>query len=182
VPRIEIAQLLITGHVVEKLWSHGIVAQHVRAVLRGHHVVGRNRAGRAASHLLIGRDEQGRCLTIPVRPTEDPLVWRVITAWFCKPSELANLRQRRRIMEEPTRYASTQEPLDDEERELMDPDNWDWETPVDVVFAENLGIVMPIEVTFEEYGHLEQRARAEGLTPHEFMKRVALEAAQATRA
>ena len=25
------------------------------------------------------------------------------------------------------RYESTQEPLDDEERELMDPDNWDWE-------------------------------------------------------
>jgi hypothetical protein len=64
----------------------------------------------------------------------------------------------------------------------MDPDTWDWETPVEVVIAENLGLIMPIEVTFEEYGRLEQRARAEGLTPHAFMKRMALEAARATHA
>jgi hypothetical protein len=34
---------------------------------------------------------------------------------------VAKLRQWRRIMEEPIPYGSTQEPLDDEERELMDP-------------------------------------------------------------
>jgi hypothetical protein len=30
-------------------------------------------------------------------------------------------------MKKAIRYESTQEPLDEEERELMDPDNWDWE-------------------------------------------------------
>ena len=32
-------------------------------------------------------------------------------------------------MKEPIRYESIQEPLDEEERELMDPESWDWENP-----------------------------------------------------
>jgi hypothetical protein len=84
-------------------------------------------------------------------------------------------------MEEPISYESTQEPLDDEERELMNPDNWNWEHPIEAIVHENLGIIMPIEVTFEEYGRLDAVARSQGLTPHEFMKRTALEAALAIR-
>src|SRR5262245_36089913 len=127
-----IAFLIITNHVADKLWSHGIVAEQLRSVLFGRHVIGRNRTGRAAPYLLIGRDEQGRCLTAPIIPTDDPLGWRVVTAWYCKPDEEAKLRQWRRTMEEPIRYESIQEPLDDEERELMDPNNWDWDNPVEM--------------------------------------------------
>jgi hypothetical protein len=84
-------------------------------------------------------------------------------------------------MEESIRYESLQEPLDDEERELMNPNNWDWDNPVEVVVHENLGIIMPVEVTFEEYSRLDRVARAQGLTPHEFMKRTVLEDALAIR-
>lgn len=84
-------------------------------------------------------------------------------------------------MERGIRYESIQEPLDEEERELMDPDNWDWDNPVDVVIAENVEIQLPISVTFEEFDCLSKVARAMGLTPHQFMKRAALEAAHAHR-
>jgi hypothetical protein len=84
--------LQITRTAEEKLWSHGIERDQVAAVPEGRTVLARNRKGRAASHILIGRDAQGRCLAIPVRPTDDPTVWRVITAWPCKRSEAAKLR------------------------------------------------------------------------------------------
>jgi hypothetical protein len=90
--RIEIARLEITETGHRKLWSHRVVFAQMEAVLLGRHVVIRNRSERAAPYLLIGRDEQGQCLTAPIVPTDDPLVWRVITAWYCKPSEAAKLR------------------------------------------------------------------------------------------
>ena len=91
-PRIEIAELFILDAAIDNLWSHGIVPEQVHAILFGHVVVTRNRPNRAAPFILIGRDEQGRCLAIPVAPTHDRLIWRVITAWYCKPSEAAKLR------------------------------------------------------------------------------------------
>ncbi len=91
-PRIEIARFQITDTAADKLWSHGLVARQVRSVLSGRTVLTRNRAGRAAPYMLLGRDEQGRCLAIPIVPTDDRLIWRVITAWYCKPSEAAKLR------------------------------------------------------------------------------------------
>jgi hypothetical protein len=179
--RIAIARLIIAERVADKLWSHGIIPDQVDAVLFGRHVVGRNRSGRAAPYLLIGRDEQNRCLTVPIVPTDDPLVWRVVTAWYCKPDEAAKLRQWRRIMEQPIRYRSPQEPLDDEERELMDPKTWDWDDPVEVIVTEDFRVQLPIEITHEEHRLLARTARAAGLTPHEFIKRAALDAVHATR-
>ena len=82
-------------------------------------------------------------------------------------------------MDESIRYESIQEPLDDEERELMNPENWDWDHPVEVVVAANPRVQLPIEVTFEEHRSLAQAARVAGLTPHEFIKRAALDAAHA---
>jgi len=84
-------------------------------------------------------------------------------------------------MEDPISYESTQEPLDDEERELMNPNNWDWDNPVEVVVAEDFRVQLPIELTHEELKLLSRTARDQGLTPHEFMKRTALEAALAIR-
>ena len=36
-------------------------------------------------------------------------------------------------MNEPIRYEPTQEPLDDEERILMDPETWDWKSAQDAI-------------------------------------------------
>lgn len=77
-------------------------------------------------------------------------------------------------MSEPIRYESIQEPLDDEERELMDPDNWDWENPVEVIVHPDFGFIFPVRFTSHEIGRLEPVARAEGLIPHEFIKQAAL--------
>lgn len=52
-----------------------------------------NRGDRAASHILYGTDDHGQCLAIPIARTDDPYVWRPVTAWYCKPREAAILRQ-----------------------------------------------------------------------------------------
>ena len=83
---------LDTTDAEDKLWYHGIRPEQVRAVLENRRAVTRNRRGRTADYLLIGRDEQGRCLTLAIVSTDDPLLWRVITGWYCKPSEAAKLR------------------------------------------------------------------------------------------
>ena len=77
-------------------------------------------------------------------------------------------------MNDPIRYESIQEPLDDEERELMDPDNWDWENPIDVVGHPNVGFIFPIRFTRDEVVRIERVARAEGVTMHAFIKQAAL--------
>ena len=92
-PPIRVAQLVYSGRAFGKMWENGILSDQTDPVLLGRSVIIRNRANRAAPYVLIGLDEQGRCLTIPIVPTDDPLVWRVIAAWNCKPGEAARLRQ-----------------------------------------------------------------------------------------
>lgn len=82
-------------------------------------------------------------------------------------------------MSKPIRYESIQEPLDDEERELMNPDNWDWENPIELVVSDNLIITLEIDMTPDEVALLSQAATAEGLPAHRYMKSVALDAARA---
>jgi hypothetical protein len=66
------------------------------------------------------------------------------------------------------------EPLDEEEREFMDPDHWDWETPVEAVILPNVGAILEIRFTRDEVGRIQRHAHAEGLTTHEFIKQAAL--------
>lgn len=81
-------------------------------------------------------------------------------------------------MDEASRDESTQEPLDDEERELLDPELWDWDNLMEVVL-ENPLAVLPIKLTNEEHHLIAQRARVEGLSAHAFVKRAALASAGA---
>jgi hypothetical protein len=174
VPRIEIADFAISQRAAAKMWDHRISVDQLYDVLDNPYVVDRNRANRRAPYILIGRDNQGRCPAAPIVPTDDPLIWRPITAWYCKPSEAAKLGRGRRIMEQPTRYESLQEPLDDEERELMDPGSWDWNSQVDVSMVGTPGAILEIRFTRDEIMRLGPLARAEGVTVHEFVKRAAL--------
>lgn len=176
-PHIEVAEFFIPNAAIDKLWSHGRVPDQVHALLNGHAVVKRNRRGRAAPYIFIGRDEQGQCLTIPIGPTHDRLIWRVVTGWRCKPHEVAMLRQGRSVMEALAPYGSTQEPLDDEERELMDPDNWDWDDSIEVIISEYPRVSFEIAVTFEEHKRVAEAARSQGLDTAAFIKQAALDAA-----
>jgi hypothetical protein len=77
-------------------------------------------------------------------------------------------------MTEPIRYESLQEPLDDEERLLMDPETWDWENAEEGVTVREPSV--SIRFTREEYMTLWDHAHAQGLTTHEFIRRAALAA------
>ena len=79
-------------------------------------------------------------------------------------------------MNDTTRYESIQEPLDDEERELMDPENWDWENPVEAVVADTPLVSFRIAFTREEHKRLARAARSKGQKTPDFIKYAALEA------
>ncbi|MGH2614077.1 MAG: hypothetical protein ACRDJC_02460 [Thermomicrobiales bacterium] len=172
--RIDIAELDIIDRVRDKIWDHGIVSNQLYAVLDRFWTVIRNRKDRAAPYVLLGTDDQGRCLAIPIVPTDDPYVWRPVTAWYCKPGEAARLRQRRRIMEKGIRYESIQEPLDDEERELMDPDNWDWDNPIEGRTIGTPGAILRVRFSREEFLDLDRIAREAGVGPIELIRQTML--------
>ena len=67
-----------------------------------------------------------------------------------------------------------QEPLDDEERELMDPETWDWESVVELEPVANPGVVVAIRLSREEFSHVDRAARAEDMMLTEYMKQSAL--------
>lgn len=81
-------------------------------------------------------------------------------------------------MKGSTRQASIHEPLDEEESALMDPDNWDWDDPVEAIIAENPLAVFPIKVTIEEHRAIAQAARAKGLSTSAFIKQSAIDTAR----
>ena len=75
-------------------------------------------------------------------------------------------------MDTPMRYESMQEPLDDEERELMDPNNWDWENPVEGVTVHEPTVTL--RFSREEYMAFWRLADAQGQTTEEVIKEAAL--------
>jgi hypothetical protein len=95
VARVEIADFRITDQALAHASWHGIGLDQMLSVLDRFWVVTPNRKERAASHILYGTDFHGQCLAIPIARTDDPLVWRPITAWYCKKREAAVLRQRK---------------------------------------------------------------------------------------
>ncbi len=69
---------------------------------------------------------------------------------------------------------TTQEPLDDEERELMNPDNWDWDTAVDVQIIGTPGAVLRVHFTRDEFLALAGLAREAGVGPVAFIQQTML--------
>ena len=89
IPRID--GFLIDDENEDKFGRHGLSPRAILQVLENEHVIVPNRKRRRARYLLIGRDNGGACLAIPVEPTREAGIWRPITAWRCKPAELAKL-------------------------------------------------------------------------------------------
>lgn len=65
-------------------------------------------------------------------------------------------------------------PLDEEERELMDPDSWDRESIAELPPAANPGVVLPIRLTVDEMTRVGRAADAEGVSIHEHVKQSVL--------
>jgi hypothetical protein len=96
VPELDIWALRWDVRNIEKLAQHGVDWERPDQVLDNHNIVYRNRRDRAAPYSLVGFDDSGAAITLPIRPTDEPGIWRPVTGWYAKPSELARLRQRRR--------------------------------------------------------------------------------------
>jgi hypothetical protein len=95
VARIVIDDFKLTDQALTHAAWHGIGLDQIFSVLDHFWIVTPNRGDRAASHILFGTDDQGQCLAIPISRTDDPVVWRPMTAWYCKKREAAILRQRK---------------------------------------------------------------------------------------
>ena len=68
-------------------------------------------------------------------------------------------------MKKQNSYESIQEPLDDEERELMNPDNWDWDNPVEGVTVGEPRVSLTIPFTFDELDAIVEGATHKGCRP-----------------
>ncbi len=66
------------------------------------------------------------------------------------------------------------EPLDDEERELMDPETWDWDSIEELPPAANPSAVLPVRFSLDEMKRVGQAADAEGLSIYEYVKQSTL--------
>ena len=78
-------------------------------------------------------------------------------------------------MSEPIRYESLVPPRDEEERELMDPESWDWSSAEVGEPAPNAGAILQVRFEREEFFALARLAREEGIGPVEFLRRTALD-------
>ena len=78
-------------------------------------------------------------------------------------------------MTEPIRYESLVPPRNDEERELMDPDSWDWANAEQGEPVPTPGAVLEVRFAREEFRVLVELAREEGIDPVEFLRRIALD-------
>jgi hypothetical protein len=67
---------------------------------------------------------------------------------------------------------TTQEPVDEEERELMDPDTWDWDTPIEVRTVGTPGAIIRLRFTRQEIAALDRIARDAGANPVELIHQV----------
>jgi uncharacterized DUF497 family protein len=90
-PRVH--DFLIDDENEAKIAAHGIRSEQVVQILDDEFLVVPNRKGRRGVYLVIGHDWGGACIAVPIEPTHDPVVWRPITAWPCKPGEAVRLRQ-----------------------------------------------------------------------------------------
>ena len=78
-------------------------------------------------------------------------------------------------MADPIRYESLVPPRNEEERELMDPESWDWDSTEQGEPVPNPGAVLQVRFERGEFSALVRLAREEGIGPVEFLRRIALD-------
>jgi hypothetical protein len=71
-----------------KFASHGLSVRQIIQVLENTYIIVPNRKYRRGLYLVIGRDNGGSFISIPIEDTSDANIWRPITAWPCKKSEI----------------------------------------------------------------------------------------------
>src|SRR5947209_658833 len=76
----------------------------------------------------------------------------------------------------PTSY--TNEPQDDEERELMDPSTWDWDSAVVIEGREPVGVPVTIYIDEAIFNRLMDAAAKAGEPPISYIIQAALDRAE----
>jgi hypothetical protein len=74
------------------------------------------------------------------------------------------------------------QPLDDEERILMDPDTWDWDTVVEGTPNPDPHPIFEVRLSLDELAQVEPAAIAKGMTVTAFLKHAALRTARLSTA
>lgn len=69
---------------------------------------------------------------------------------------------------------TTQEPLDDEERELMDAASWDWDSSEQGAPNPNIAFTFEVRFAGDALKRLTRAARAERTTVHAYIERLVL--------
>jgi hypothetical protein len=83
-----------------------------------------------------------------------------------------------------TNHEPPRGPFDADEVERMDPDNWDWDNPIEGVTVGEPKLHLTLEFNSDEVQALDAlvaAAHSRGLATEEFIKRVAFDAVHATR-
>jgi hypothetical protein len=83
-----------------------------------------------------------------------------------------------------TNHQPPQGPFDADEVERMDPDNWDWDNPLEGVTVGKPKLLLTLEFAGDEVtalGALVAAAHARDLSTEEFIKRAAFDAVHAMR-
>lgn len=86
-----------------------------------------------------------------------------------------------RKMNDAERHATTKfgvhvPPTNEEREQLMDPEYWDWEEPVEVVRAEHPGLRLTLRFEGDEVRAIAAAAQHAQMPTYEFIKSVILEA------
>jgi hypothetical protein len=162
-----VSELDPTEHALERATEHRIRIEELNELLLGRFVVARNRKNRAASHVLIGRTLQGRCLVVPMVATDQFGRWRALSVWPCKPSEAVKLRRLKEESMSDDKYRLTAE----EERELMDPETWDWEAAESFSGVPDPRIGFRVALGRAHLAALDAAAAREGVNPAVLIQR-----------
>ena len=85
------------------------------------------------------------------------------------------------MMKKQIRYESIRAPLDDDERELMNPDNWDWDNPIEGVTVGEPRASLTIPLTFAELDAIVEAAHARGVSTEEFIRQLVTDGLHAAR-
>ena len=69
------------------------------------------------------------------------------------------------------------EPLDDEERELMDPDTWDWDSAQEAIIEPSGSSITEVRLSYDELSRIERAAIGKGMTVNAYLRYAALRCA-----
>ena len=87
-------------------------------------------------------------------------------------------RRRTDTLNHPELDDRLREPIDDEERELMDPDTWDWDNVQEGLPNPSPHAIFEVRLSLAEISQIELAAEAKGMTVIAFLKDAALQAAR----